>query len=126
MMMMTMVAYCGSAARRGGIALNHRVTVVAGNAATATTSIAAQIYCVGMIVTVSAAYSATANYDIVTVAVVVLKASVVVDYYAMVANATADGVADCTTVAVVVAAVLIGVARCGNYVMLLVLSQVLL
>lgn len=51
----------------------------------------------------------------------VLKASVVVDYYAMVAYATVGGAADCTTVAV---AVLIGVARCGNNVMLL--SQVLL
>ena len=49
----------------------------------------------------------------------VLKASVVVDYYAMVAYATVGGAADCTTVAV-----LIGVARCGNYVMLL--SEVLL
>lgn len=55
----------------------------------------------------------------------VLKASVVVDYYAMVAYATVGGAADCTTVAVVVVvAVLIGVARCGNNVMLL--SQVLL
>lgn len=55
MMVMTMVAACCHAAHRGGITLNHRVTVVTGNAATATATTATQIYCVGMIVTVSAA-----------------------------------------------------------------------
>lgn len=123
-----MMAYCGggaaaAAVRRGGITLNHRVTVVTGSAA-------AQVNRVGMIVTVSTADSATANYDIVAAAVVVvvLKASVVVDYYAMItADATVVGdAADCTSVAVVVVA-LIGVARCSNNVMLLlVLCQVLL
>lgn len=127
-MVMAVMAYCGggaaAAVRRGGITLNHRVTVVTGSAA-------AQVNRVGMIVTVSTADSATANYDIVTAAVVVvvvLKASVVVDYYAMItADATVVGdAADCTSVAVVVVA-LIGVARCSNNVMLLlVLCQVLL
>lgn len=76
------------------------MTVVASGTAAAT-----QVNRVGLMsVTVSAADATTANYDIV----VVLKASVVVDYYAMItACATAaivGGAADCTTV-------LIGVAR---------------
>lgn len=128
---MAVVAYCGgtassAATRRGGITLNHCVTVVTGSAADAGASAAAaQVYRVGMIVTVSTADATTANYDIVVaVAIMVLKASVVVDYYAMItAYATNGGAADCTTVAVVT--VLIGVARCSNNVMLL-LSQVLL
>lgn len=127
LLMVTMVvAYCGgTTAHRAAVTRNHRVTVVTGNTA-ANGGTAGQIYCVGMIVTVSAAADATtANYDIV--AVVVLKASVVVDYYAMItAYAAIAGTVDCTTVAVTV---LIGVARCGNYVMLLLLlllGQVLL
>lgn len=89
---------CGGGVRGIAVDWNHCVTVV-----TATTTAATQVNRVGlMIVTVSTADATTTNYDIV----VILKASVVVDYYAMITACatTVGGAADCT------ATVLIGVA----------------
>lgn len=75
-----------------------------------------------MIVTAATADATTTNYDIV---VVVLKASVVVDYYTMITAATGDRV-DCTTVAVVVS--LIRVTSCNDVMLLrwLLVRQMLL